>query len=210
MLYQILFLVIGWLLGLLSPVVVDFVAKKRRQLEVKQGLLVELAELRFGLVSATLSVAGSAGALDQEYVAWLESALASVRGAREEDRRALLETVGKLRGLDEQQLAAVARSLGPPPAASALTKHKLPYLESKLDYVASLPPAAQRQLLEIQAQIGVVNEVLDDIRFCLAKSFDSLPPSTRQAIDANLQSSYRAVLQSSRNAADLIGALKLG
>jgi hypothetical protein len=210
MLYQILFLVVGWLLGLLSPVVADFVSRKRRQLEIKQGLGVELAELRFSLVSATLSVASSGGALDQEYVAWLKAALESQRGAREEDRRALLETVGKLGGLDEQQLAAVARSLGPPPAASALTKHRLPYLESKLDYVSSLPPAAQRQLLEIQAQIGVINELQDDIRFCQAKSFDSLPPSTRQAIDASLQSSYRAVLQSSRNAADLIGALKLG
>jgi hypothetical protein len=208
--YQILFLVIGWLLGLLSPVVVDFFTRKRRQLEVKQGLRVELAELRFSLVNSTLSVASSAGALDQEYVAWLKAALEGQRGAREEDRKALLDTVGKLGGLDEQQLAAVARSLGPPPAASALTKHRLPYLAAHMDHVSSLPAATQRQLLEIQAQLGVINELLDDIRFVMTKSFDSLPTSTRQAIDASLQSSYRAVLQSSRNAADLIGALKLG
>jgi hypothetical protein len=79
-----------------------------------------------------------------------------------------------------------------------------------MDHVSSLPAATQRQLLEIQAQLGVINELLDDIRFVMTKSFDSLPTSTRQAIDASLQSSYRAVLQSSRNAADLIGALKLG
>jgi hypothetical protein len=208
MLYQILFLVIGWLLGLLSPVVADVFTKKRHLAELKRGLLVELGELRFSLASTTLAVAGAIGAWDREYLSWLKAVLDSYRGARDEDRKPLQATVNGLLELDDQQLAAAGRSIGAP-ISPALRKHHLPYLESRLDYVATLGPDAQRQLLEIQAQIGVINELLDDIRFCNGKSFDSLPPSTRQAIDASLQNSYRAVLHSSRNAADLIGKLNL-
>ena len=210
MLYQILFLVLGWLLGLLSPAIYDAVTKKRRQAEVKRGIQVELAELRFNLASAGFTVASGAGAWDREYLQWLKGLLDSYRGARDEDRRPLLETVARLDGLDDQQLAAAARTMGPPPAAAALRKHHLPYLDSHLEVVSSLRPETQRKLLEVQAQLGVINELVDDIRFCLGKAFDSLPPSTRQAIDASLQTSYRAVLQSSRTTADLIGGLNLG
>ena len=209
MLYQILFLVLGWILGLLSPVVVDALTKKRRQAEARQGVLVELGELKLGLASDTFALAGSIGAWDREYLTWLKAVLESSRGAHDEERRQLLETVTGLLGLDDQQLAATARNAGLP-ATPALRKHHLPYLESKLETLASLRPEALRQLLEVKAQIGVINELLDDIRFCLGKSFDSLPPSTRQAIDASLQTSYRAVVRSSRQAADLIGRLKLG
>ena len=208
MLYQILFLVLGWLLGLFSPVVADFFTKKRHLDEVRRGLLVELAELRFGLASTTLAVAGTVGAWDREYLSWLKSALESYRGARDDDRKQLLDTVTGLLNLDDQQRAAAARSMGAP-VSPALRKYRLPYLESRMEHVASLGPNAQRQLLEIQAQTGAINDLLDDIRFCLGKSFDSLPPSTRQAIDASLQNSYRAVLHSSRNAADLIGKVSL-
>lgn len=208
MLYQILFLVVGWLLGLLSPVVADAFTKKRRLAELERGLLVELAELRFSLASTTLAVAGTIGAWDREYLEWLKSALEAYRGARDQDRQPLLATVTGLLALDDQQLAAAGRSMGSP-VSPALRKHRLPYLESKLGDVATLGQDTQRQLLEIQAQIGAINELLDDIRFCLGKSFDSLPPSTRQAIDASLQNSYRAVLHASRNAADLIATLKL-
>ncbi len=209
MLYQILFLVLGWLLGLLSPVVADLFTKKRQLAEMRRGLLVELGELKFSLAGTTLAVAGAIGAWDREYLSWLKSVLESYRGARDEDRKPLLATVSGLLDLDDQQLAAAGRSMGAP-VSPALRKHRLPYLESRLDHVADLGPDAQRQLLEIQSQLGGINELLDDIRFCLGKSFDSLPPSTRQAIDASLQSSYRAVMQSSRHAADLVGALKLG
>jgi len=209
MLYPILFLVLGWLLGLLSPVIFDLFTKKRRLAELQRGLLVELGEMRFSLASTTLAVAGAIGAWDREYLSWLKAALESYRGARDEDRKPLLATATGLLELDDQQLAAAGRSIGAP-VSPALRKHHLPYLESQLGQVAALGPDAQRQLLEIQAQTGVINELLDDIRFCLGKSFDSLPPSTRQAIDASLQNSYRAVLHASRNAADLIGKLKLG
>jgi len=208
MLYQILFLVIGWLLGLLSPIIVDLFTKKRRLAEVERGLLVELGELKFSLASTTLAVAGAIGAWDREYLTWLKAAFESYRGARDEDRKPLLATVTGLLELDDQQLAAAGRSMGAP-ISPALRKHHLPYLESRLDYLAGLGPDAQRQLLEIQAQAGVINELLDDIRFCLGKSFDSLPPSTRQAIDASLQNSYRAVLHASRNGVDLVSKLKL-
>jgi hypothetical protein len=209
MLYQILFLVVGWILGLLSPVVADVFTKKRHLTELKSGLLVELGELRFSLASTSLAVAGSFGAWDREYLSWLKTVLESYRGARDEDCKPLRETVIGLLELDDQQLAAAGRAVGTP-VSPALRKHHLPYLESRLASVATLGQDAQRQLLEIQAQVGVINELLDDIRFCLGKSFDSLPPSTRQAIDASLQNSYRAVLHSSRQAADLVGQLKLG
>ncbi|MBV8203151.1 MAG: hypothetical protein JOZ15_21255 [Acidobacteria bacterium] len=209
MLYQILFLVVGWILGLLSPVVAELFTKKRQLAELKRGLAVELGELRFGLATTSLAVAGSIGAWDREYLTWLKAVLDSYRGARDEDRRPLQTTVTGLLELDDQQLTAAGKAVGAP-ISPALRKHHLPYLESRLDYVATLGPDAQRQLLEIQAQVGVINELLDDIRFCLGKSFDSLPPSTRQAIDASLQNSYRAVLHSSRQAADLVGTLKLG
>jgi len=208
MLYPILFLVLGWILGLLSPVVADFFTKKRRLAEMRRGLLVELAEVRFSLASTTLAVAGTIGAWDRHYLEWLKSDLEAYRGARDEDRKQLQGTVAGLLNLDDQQLDAAARSAGSP-VSPALRKYRLPYLESTMDQVATLGPGAQRQLLEIQAQVGVINDLLDDIRFCLGKSFDSLPPSTRQAIDASLQNSYRAVLHSSQQTADLIGNLKL-
>jgi hypothetical protein len=208
MLYQILFLVLGWVLGLLSPVVFDALTKKRRQAEVRQAVLVELAEMKLSLASETFPVAGSVGAWDRDYLTWLKAVLESSRGARDAERQQLLDTVTGLLGLDDQQLAATARS-AVLPASPALRKHRLPYLEANLEVLASLRPEALRQLLEIQAQVGVINELLEDVRFCLGKSFDSLPPSTRQAIDSSLQTSYRAVVRSSRQAADLIGKLKL-
>lgn len=209
MLYQILFLVLGWVLGVLSPAVAAWLTRQRRLAEVRSGLRVELEELRFSLAAATFAVAGALGGWDREHLSWLKATLDGYRGPRLDERRQLQDTVAGLLNLDDQQLAAAARGMGMP-TAPALRKYRLPYLESAMGAVAALGPDTQRQLLEIQAQVGVINALFDDIHFCLGKSFDSLPPSTRQAIDASLQSSYRATLHASRGAADLAGKVKLG
>ena len=67
-----LFLVLGWVLGLFSPLIVSGIERRRDRRIIGSAIRSELSELRFRLMSVAHLIAIRTGTADREFLRWAE------------------------------------------------------------------------------------------------------------------------------------------
>ena len=60
------YLLVGWLMGLLSPLIVDSIRRRRERKEIKQALITELQELQYRLASGVFLTTQKLGECDRK------------------------------------------------------------------------------------------------------------------------------------------------
>src|SRR3990170_5337161 len=83
---KILFLFLGWLLGLLSPIVVDAIRRRREIKEVKNALLSELGDLQFRLANTVWLTSIRAGQYNRSFLDWFKPIIERNRYLHKLDR----------------------------------------------------------------------------------------------------------------------------
>jgi len=68
---QILYIVFGWVLGLFSPLIVEFFKSRKHTKEVVAALKIEFEDLQFRLAFASLTLLQSHGDLDRDFAFWV-------------------------------------------------------------------------------------------------------------------------------------------
>lgn len=201
---SLLFLLVGWLLGLLGTIIVDEIRKHRQATQIKSSILIELTELRYKLALTVYGLSMSIGALDRSVLEWLKSILEDYAGVRAEAR--ITAAIGKLLARSDKDLAAVAqRGKAAPLDAVMLKKFNAPFLDGHIGALVILPSDFQNLLIELKVQLGVLNEQVDDARFFYRKTFDSdISDGNYQILQKNLKISYLDVRQRARDVADLV------
>jgi hypothetical protein len=205
---QVCFLALGWLLGVLNTSVVDSIRRRRMKVEVRVGVIAELRGLRFRLALTANAIARKLGIWNKEFLEWLTEVLRGYDGPWQLESDAILETSRKFLGLSDQQFETFMQTQpSSTQVAGLLKKYQLPFLDSKMDFVGTLAPDTQMAILDIQANLRILHELADDIRYYLTKTFDELSPANRRAVEENLKSTYGSAFQMSRQIVDLIGKL---
>ncbi len=77
---RILFLFMGWLLGLLSPVIVDSIKRKREIREVRLGIMTELRELQYRLTGVVFLISKHFGNIDRALLQWAHDIVVEYEG----------------------------------------------------------------------------------------------------------------------------------
>jgi hypothetical protein len=105
---KLLLLALGWLLGMLGPVVTVAINRRRENCQVKVALAAELREVSYKLALASYLINIHFGTVDRPYLQWLQRVTASHKGP------SLVETTqGSIEmqlSLPEPQLAALVKS----------------------------------------------------------------------------------------------------
>ncbi len=204
---NLLYLILGWLLGLLSPIIVDGIKKRYQKREIERGILTELKELKLKLVSVVYLVADRSGTIEKELVTWLQTHLETYAGVYPPDEA--VEAINRLSALSDEELAAMSSPLAIRGDGRGLTlkKYGTPLLDSKITFLTVFNEEFQNRVLEIKAQINTLNEEVDLTRFYLMKTFDSLSQENHQIVSQNLDDCYRQISAMARRIVDHISEL---
>src|SRR5262245_47741915 len=128
---DVLMLVLGWLFGLLSPLIVDEVRRHRQKSAIEAGIRAELSELRYRLAGSVWMIASRFGPYDRDLLHWMKRHTDGYDGGLPKD--ALRRAVEAQLNLSDEQFAAVAASTRADGVGGLTVKRvEVPFIESKL------------------------------------------------------------------------------
>lgn len=189
---SILFLFLGWLLGLFSPVIVDLIKKRLSRKALRASFFNELDDVRERLVHLVHLIVAKFGKKDRELLLWVRSNIKDSLEIVSSSGEKPSQIIDRLLELNDEQLANLD-TYGKITEGDNLSLKKitLPLIDSKLDSLSLFDVEFQRKLLDIKTQINFMNEELEQARFYFQKTFDGgISEENLNLITQNLRDSY--------------------
>ncbi len=202
---SIIFLLLGWLLALLSPIVVDAIRKRRRVGQATVTIRTELTEVRLKLVSTAFLIVNRAGTLDRRFLEWMQPIHENYSGPHR--NKGISEMLNRFLASSDEELATMADINMKKHSLRGLTVKKIqtPFLDTQLGLTRLLGVEIQNLLIEIKAQIGLLNEQVESSQFYFEKTFDStLSDENHKIIRVNLKDTYINICERAQDVANLI------
>ena len=206
---KVLFILLGWLLGMLSPIILDTIRKRQNISEFRAALKTEVHELRYRLACVTYMVQLKYGKVNKKLLTWIKPILDDYKG---------LNPVNDIRNSIEKQLAMTDEQLkefaklgkAAPEVGLSLKKFHLPLLDSRISFISSLDAALQNQLLEVKTHLNVLNEEVDQARFYYNLTFQSnITDKDHDRAVENLVNCYKQFGERAKIIVDLIREIRL-
>ena len=204
------FLLLGWVLGLLSAlisrVLPDIIKKHSDKKKLEIGIFTELKELKFRLAIIVFQIISKYGTLDKDLLNWLRPLVEESKGSFSKD---LLDPIEKLLKFDDDHFKKLNEYTKlHAPSALSLKKYHLPFLDSKISELSLFDIEFQNRIFEIRTQINFLNQEVEHSKFLYEKTFDStLNQENHKIIHQNLTNIYRHISTTARVIIDLISKL---
>ena len=195
--YVLLFL--GWLLGLLSPVIVDGIKRRRENKMGRAAIREELQQLRERLVLAAHGVEDHLGTQTKEKIRWTLEHLPT----RKDDKiRPALQM--QLNLSDEKFDALVHHVAGKGSQSIRLQNYATPLLDARVSALWSFSTEAQRTLLELKAAMGFIEDAVDQSRYFNELTFKDLPSVNHDIAVRSVDEYFVLYAKRARRAVELI------
>jgi hypothetical protein len=172
---DLLLLLLGWLLGVLSPTIERAILRRRRRDELLRGLAHECHELRFTLANALFSTRRSMRELDQGTVDLVKPILLAytgesdselVEGARELFATPAADLLSAVNNPSSQRRDLVGR-----PFVQWPSPYTLPLLEEWLRELDLFVLVHQERLLRVSRELQLFNEQVAYVRHLIDRSY---------------------------------------
>ncbi|MFQ5787517.1 MAG: hypothetical protein ACE5H1_06000 [Thermodesulfobacteriota bacterium] len=214
---NLLSIVVGWVLGILSSIITDRRQKRSQKKEVKRGILAELKETQIVVVSNCYSLTYRFGTFDRDFLTWIlpyYNKFKKIDATNKYDE--LIRFVDETLKLSDDQIATLINDIRQreqqemnSKTGLTLKKIETPYLDSKLGFLSLLSESFQRQVLGIRREIGFVNEDIELAWYYFKRTFDAISDTNYQLVDANLQRTYLDLVGKTQRLADKIEQLNI-
>jgi hypothetical protein len=204
---QVLYILLGWVLGLFSPLIVEYFRSHVRKREFVRALKVELEELQHRLAVSSLSLLQSYGELDKAFASWALQLFDRRSGydATEHIRKFLRQFLDADDALKSQlnEVGRAREGMG-----STLRGFETKFLESKLAEVAKLPISAQRKIHELRNQVSILNRDVAKSDSYLMMTFNSsLSERNHDKVTSELKALYINVQRRCKTTAEKIESI---
>jgi hypothetical protein len=184
-------IVVGWILGFVTPTVLERFTRLRRQRQLKGAIGVELRELQFTMATVALRLFRRTKSISPDRILLMREIVDSYRGP-EEDPEGLKATRRYLSLPYAQQAAIVAQAQETTVNSPRLVKYHLPFLEAHLPDVRELPLDLQQRLTQVLQDLRLYNDAADYCASQLDRTFDaSITGVNRVALNNNIEETYR-------------------
>jgi len=201
---SILFLIVGWLFGLLSPVIVDEIRRRRQASKIRSAVLVELTEVRLKLASDAFMMAMRFGTWDRPMLEWFKSIFDLYSGSYADPK--IIKATNEMLSRPDSDLSAIANHFKAPlHKALSLRSYFTPVMDSQVANFVIFNAGTQNLLIEIRTQLTFMNEIVEQAQFFYQKSFDSgVSEENVKIIQNNLNETYQKLGEKAHSVADLI------
>lgn len=201
----ILFVLLGFMLALLSNLLLQWNSAIKKKKAFKKGLYTELQQTFAYLIGTSFVLQDTLGELNQSIVNWAVSMLSKYPEGNEEllkdIKRFLNKTDGGLKARGLIRGMSKLKTL-------SLKKIVLPFMQQNIPAISLLDPKCQRLITTIQRHISSLNQETDLYYFYFKKTFDStLSNNNHRVLVSNVGKSYRVIAGLSYEAAEIISQI---
>jgi hypothetical protein len=204
---KVALLIVGWLLGLLGPTIIEAIKRHRENKQVKVALAAELREVSYKLVLANHLIHLHFGTVDRPHLRWFKASTEHYEGPLlvEASRNALEIQLD----LSDEQLSQYVRSQTAPAHQNInLQKIIVPLLDARVASLWYLKNQLQVLLLSIRSHINLLNELVDQSRYYAGLTFSNLKSANYDRAVGNLKDCQIQYAQRSKQIVDAISKLE--
>lgn len=200
---KLIVLIIGWLLGLLGPAIVDGIRRKRENKLGRKAILSELRDVGRILAIATYGVRSKEGMIDRAHLEWFKSH--SEKAEPTEASTGWVERLDTFLTWTDQEIkerfAYMVQAEG---KSSMLQKYPVPLLDSRVSALWSFDTEFQRSLLDIKLRMSRLDDMVERQRKLHDLTFSNLEDHNRQAVKENIRENALFYADSAKKVVDLI------
>lgn len=190
LLISVTMLFLGWMLGLLSPVIVRSIEQRRNARATRNAINEELKELAVRLANVYSLIVVRFGDCKREDYKWLLSVIERC-GKESRDPRFEEGLRKQLELNDEGFDAVVATQRAKENEGVGLKKFRAPYLTAKVGDLSLFSEDDQRALLEILANLEIFNEEVDMARYYFDLTYnEALSKENQDQVRSSVMKSY--------------------
>ena len=188
---EILYIIFGWLLGLLGQPVILRIERHFKRKDVKIAIFSELKNLAVRLAATCYKIQSNLGITDRTKLTWVKNVHEKYRI----DGKDMVESLDKVLEMTDEQINAMASSRKAPEGICiSLKKHSLPFIESISEQISVFEPKFQKEIFEIQAQVNILNEEIENAMYSYRLTFDpSSMKTNKDIINQNITKCYHAI-----------------
>lgn len=206
---RLAFLALGWLLGLLGPVIVESIKRRRENALGRAAILNELTELAGVLATAAYGARMHLGTVDRQFLEWLKVTLEQCATTPK-----LQEFVPRIRtqlAWTDDQLRAIGEHMSADEGKGTMLQHyPVPLLDARVSALWSFDTPFQRQLLEIRRNVAILDDVVDRSRKYFDMTFTKLEGNNYQLVAENLTQTCALYAERAMTVVDQIKSLRIG
>ncbi|MEK8035026.1 hypothetical protein AACH06_29775 [Ideonella sp. DXS29W] len=204
---KIAFLFLGWLLGMLSPIVVDAIKRRRENTLGRSAILAELAELADILATAAYGAKMHAGTVDRSFLEWLKT-----YSEQHATIQSLQEFIPRLRtqlSWSDADLQKIASHMSADDGKGSMLQHyPIPLLDARVSALWTFDTSFQRQLLAIRRNVALLDDIVDRSRKYFDLTFSKLEGENYRLVTENLVQTYSLYASRAVQVVDQIVQLK--
>ncbi len=204
--HDLLYLLTGWLLGLLSPGIAGRIRRKHRQRDLVSSVVGELAELQYTLALAAYRFRAKVGTATDEFLDWLLPIVRSYDGPSKSS--ALAESLAKSRERSEEQRRHAQSLIQGVNRGLALKRYEVPFLLTQANELSICSLDFQRRVFGFKGRLDLFNQQVSFLQSQFDKTFDTLVlGANRAAVGTNLTDGYAELATSAESIARVIGEI---
>lgn len=181
---------VGWLLGILGPIIVERVSKRRQKAELKIAVQSELNDLKIRLILFVYLLRRTTESLDEEILIWMRTSVHDYNGF--ENVESLQKLLNKIDFSNKEALPSVINSLNHgSTGAISLKFMNIGFLNANLQNLYLFEQTFQTRLLEIKYGIDSLNQEIQFAIDYLKMTFDqSITGKNRVVLETDLKNKY--------------------
>lgn len=155
--YELGYIIIGWLFGLLSPRIVDLISLNYRKRDIARAVAIEARDLQYRLAIVSFLLAQKYGEITREYLSWLKPMLEQYTG--KEPRKATYDLVEYLQGADDQIFSAMIQAERAEEGMGlSLKQYSASFIECHLPNFSLFSTEYQSYIHEFRNHFSILNQ----------------------------------------------------
>ncbi len=189
---KIIFILLGWSLGLLSPIVLDWNKSKKDKAVFKDTFKNELDEIKYRFAIGVMDLKMHLGELDQELLKWLYPIVVNYKGSRPQENS--IKFINDSLALSEDQLKRNVKKYARNQFEKGLNlrKHYISVLETNFP-MHYFDVKTQNYLLDIRMRMRWMNEEVENSSYYFQLTFnEEITGINRKIVENNLKDSYHS------------------
>ena len=169
---QILYILFGWLLGLLSPTIVDKINAKYTKKQYFKAVCAELHDLQYRIAVVCFLLGQRFGKIDKEFLLWIQPIIKDYKGNEPNDSVATL--INSMLNMEENEFNnMIAHMRSEPNYGLGLKTFTASFLESNIGLISKLPLELQSKIHEFRNRLNTLNQEILSATESLKMTFDS-------------------------------------
>ena len=202
---KLAFLALGWLLGLLGPIIVDAIRRRRENALGRVAILNELRELASVLATAAFGARMRQGTADRRFLEWLKSDLE--RHATSQQLQAFIPSLRTQLSWSDEELKKIAIHMSSEDGTGLVLQHyPVPLLDARVSAIWSFDTSFQRGLLEVRQNLHLLDDLVDRSRKYHDQTF-TLEGENRRLVEENFVQACALYAERAQRTVDLIRRL---